>query len=188
MKFLKATLFFAFVATGWPVGIVAPRGAAMLSDSPDGWRGVAVRDEIKPDFTFSPKGGPARTGSLVISADRREGLDGHWETTIPVKGGQWYRFRAVRRVDNVPVPRRSVLARVHWRDDSGRRVFHDEPGAHSYAPGKPPVSEPEYPNDGPTERHRLDRSHRDLSCAFESHAGDRGTAPALGFAREGRME
>ena len=28
MKFLKATLFFAFIATGWPVGVVAPRGAA----------------------------------------------------------------------------------------------------------------------------------------------------------------
>ena len=124
---------------------------ASLSDSPDGWKGVAARDEIKPAFNFNAKGGPAHSGSLVIRTDKREGLDGRWEKTFPVKGGQWYRFRALRRVDNVPVPRRSVLVRVHWRDDKGRKVQHDKPGAHSFAPDKPPLSEPEFPNDGATD-------------------------------------
>jgi len=125
---------------------------AWLSDTPEGWQGVAARDEIKPAFRFNPKGGPRRTGSLVIRSDGRDGLDGHWEKTLPVEGGRWYRFRAVRRVHNVPVPRRSALARLLWRDQQGRPVRHDEPGAHSYAPGQPPLSEPEYPADGPTDR------------------------------------
>jgi predicted amidohydrolase len=133
------------------VGMIPPCRAAYLSDSPDGWQGVAARDEIKPAFSFNPKRGPSHTGSLVIRTDKREGLDGHWVKTFAVKGGQWYRFRAVRRVENVPVPRHSVLVRVHWRDDKGRKVFHDEPGAHTFAPGKPPMSEPEFPNDGATD-------------------------------------
>jgi len=140
---LRFALFAAF--------LVVSCHAGSLSDSPEGWQGVAARDEIKPAFSFNPKGGPMQAGSLVIRTDKREGLDGHWEKTFPVKGGQWYRFRAVRRVENVPVPRRSVLARIQWRGDKGQKVFHDQPGAHSYAPGKPPRSEPEFPADGPTD-------------------------------------
>ena len=141
---LLAPLFGALLA--WPCH------AASLSDTSEGWQGVAARDEIKPAFSFNPKGGPAHTGSLVIRSDKREGLDGHWEKTFPVRGGEWYCFHALRRAENVPVPRRSVLVRVQWRDASGRQVFHDKPGAHSYAPNKPPLSEPEFPTDGPTDR------------------------------------
>jgi predicted amidohydrolase len=130
---------------------IATCRAASLSDSPEGWQGIAARDEIKPAFSFNPKGGPLRTGSLVIHTDTREGLDGNWVKTFPVKGGQWYRFRAVRHVENVPVPRRCMLVRVHWRDEKGRQVFHDEPGAHTFAPDKPPLSEPEFPTDGATD-------------------------------------
>jgi len=114
-------------------------------------RGCRARRD-QAGFQLRSEGGPGRTGSLVIRAGRREGLDGHWETTVPVSGGRWYRFQAFRRVENVPVPRRSVLARVHWLDDSGRHVPHDMPGARSYAPDRAPRSEPEYPNDGATDR------------------------------------
>src|SRR6266545_4946836 len=79
------------------------------SESADGWRGVAPRDEIKPAFRFNPKGGPLRRGALVISANDREGLDGHWEKGFDVQGGGHYRFRAVRRVKNLIAPRRAVL-------------------------------------------------------------------------------
>src|SRR6185369_2815988 len=84
------------------------------SESEDGWHGVAAREEIKPAFSFNAKGGPLRRGALVIRADKREGLDGHWEKTFEVKGGRHYRFHALRRVKNVSVPRHSVLARIQW--------------------------------------------------------------------------
>jgi predicted amidohydrolase len=132
------------------VVLFATRQLLQTAPPPEGWKGVAARDEIKPAFSFDSKGGPKRGGSLIIRTNEREGLDGHWEKTFSVTGGKWYRFHALRRVENVPVPRRSVLARIHWRDGQGRQVLHDEPGAQSYAPGKPPVSEPEYPTDGPT--------------------------------------
>ena len=136
--------------------ILLSSGKALLcaepstTESTNGWNGVSARDEIKPAFSFDPKGGPYRRGALVIRADDREGLDGHWQKTFDVKGGQHYCFRALRRIENVPTPRRSVLARIQWRDARGRPVHHDTPGAHTYAPGTPPLAEPEYPNDGQT--------------------------------------
>jgi len=117
----------------------------------DAWKGVAQREEIRPAFQFKKDGGLDRRGSLVIRTDDREGLDGHWVRTFPTQGGRYYRFRARRRVENVPSPRRSALVRILWRDAEGRPVHHDEPGAKSYAPGVPPIAEPEYPSDRGTD-------------------------------------
>jgi predicted amidohydrolase len=117
----------------------------------DGWTSASPRQEIRPAFEFKKDGGPSGRGSLLIRADDREGLDGHWTKTFPVRGAQHYRFHAVRRLENVPSPRRSALVRLLWRDAQGRSVHHDEPGAVSYAPGKPPLAEPEYPSDRATD-------------------------------------
>ena len=115
---------------------VAPAGSVNES-----WRGVSARDEIRPRFEAEPD------GRLRIIADGREGLDGHWERTFPVEGGQWYRFQAWRRAEGVAVARRCVLARIQWRDGNLQPVHHDAPGAVSFAPGVPPLAEPEYPGD-----------------------------------------
>lgn len=112
---------------------------------PGTWQDLSARDEIRPHFSTNA------SGHLIISADARDGLDGRWETTLPVQGGGWSRFHALRRVENVPVPRRSVLVRIRWEDANGSPVRHDAPGAHSYAPGERPVAEPEYPVDGKTD-------------------------------------
>jgi predicted amidohydrolase len=137
-------------------GVIASCGSTFLptakaSSFSNDWSAVAARQEVRPEFFTRPDGGPDGKGSWSIRADQREGLDGHWEKKFPVVGGEWYEFRAVRRIENISSPRRSVLARVHWRDAKGQSVHHDAPGASSYAPGKPPLAEPEYPNDGPTD-------------------------------------
>ena len=54
----------------------------------DGWTGAAQREEIRPAFVFKKNGGPNRHGSLIIRADDREGLDGHWVKAFPIVGGQ----------------------------------------------------------------------------------------------------
>lgn len=109
------------------------------------WQGFAARDEISPIFE------ELSDGNLRISTDAREGLDGHWARVFPVEGGKWYRFQAWRRAEGVPYTRRSVLARILWRDANGDPVRRDAPGAVSFAPGVPPVAEPDYPNDQPPE-------------------------------------
>src|SRR2546426_1812715 len=131
---------------------IAPWNLPILADSapPDGWRGVSAREEIRPEFSYDPIGGPTKRGSLVIRADPRQGLDGHWVRAFPISGGQPYRFRALRRVTNVDSTRRSTLARILWRDAQGKPVLHDEPGATSYRDGPLPVAEPEYPTDHAT--------------------------------------
>jgi predicted amidohydrolase len=144
---LACMIGVAVLAVGGP----ACEAGAAAPVAPDGWQAMAPREEIRPQFSYNPKGGPAREGSLVIRAGPLEGFDGHWAKTFTVKGGQWYRFHALRRVEHVASPRRSVLVRVLWRDDHNRPVLRDEPGAKSYAPGVPPVSEPEYPTDGATD-------------------------------------
>src|SRR5438874_1961177 len=133
--------------------LTGPLVCAQLSESnpeADGWKPSASRDEIRPAFEFKKDGGPDHHGSLVIRANDREGLDGHWSKTFSVKGRQYYRFSALRRLDNVASPRRSALVRILWRDGQGRPVDRDEPGAKSYAPDKAPAAEPEYPADHET--------------------------------------
>ena len=55
------------------------------------------RDEIQPEFSYNPTGGPDGSGSLVIRTDQREGLHGYWTRSFPVVGGRYYAFRVLRR-------------------------------------------------------------------------------------------
>ncbi|MCX8108299.1 MAG: carbon-nitrogen hydrolase family protein [Verrucomicrobiae bacterium] len=117
----------------------------------NGWQADAPREEIRPSFLIEPGGGHNDRPRLIIFTDSRPGLAGHWWKVFPVKGGSFYKFSAWYRATNVPVARRSVLARLLWRDEQGRLVLHDEPGASSYREGPLPVSEPEYPRNQNTD-------------------------------------
>src|SRR3989442_9102280 len=92
------------------------------ASSADEWTSAAPREEIRPQFQQTETGGKSGHGALAIRADEREGLHGWWQKTVPVTGGHFYRFSAWRRTENIAVPRRSVLARVLWRDDAGKEV------------------------------------------------------------------
>jgi predicted amidohydrolase len=117
----------------------------LVADAPAGWTTHAPRDEIRPDFQYLPDGGPSGGGSFVLQADQREGLFGWWQTSIPVEGGTWYRFQALRKTTGIEYPRRSAVVRILWCDDQGRKVLRDDPTFASYRPGQRPRSEPEFP-------------------------------------------
>src|SRR5438132_11603336 len=89
-------------------------GVAIFASGPamaqEGWKTGAPREEIKPEFSFDSHGGPDGTGAFTIRSDSREGLHGFWMRSIPVIGGKYYRFSAIRRTENVSVPRRSAVA------------------------------------------------------------------------------
>src|SRR5262245_35166430 len=97
------------------------------SGAPLGWQTAAPRDEIRPHFAFEAQGGIDGKGCLVIRADRREGLDGCWTKTFPVKGGKDYQFLAFYQAKSVAVPRRCIVAKLDWRDEKGQSVPLDEP-------------------------------------------------------------
>lgn len=115
------------------------------------WQAVAPRDEIRPAFSYEPKGGPRRGGALVISHDQREGLAGWYQKSFPVSGSHSYRFQAVRKTRDVPVPRRSAFVRVVWQDAAGHGVVADVPERQIQELGHVPSAEPEYPTDGVTD-------------------------------------
>src|SRR5207248_9324693 len=119
--------------------------------APEGWQTWSPRDEIRPDFRFDPEGGRDHRGSFIIRHDEREGLDGCWTKTFAVSGGKYYRFHAVRRVEDVPTARRSAVARVLWLDDRGRKVEHDRPADTGFLKGFKAAAEPEYPTDKSTD-------------------------------------
>jgi predicted amidohydrolase len=114
----------------------------------DGWLKKWPRDELRPEFAYDSTGGPTRAGSLIIRTGDQSGLDGHWTRKFPIEGGRWYRFHVRRRATGIASPERHALARISWCDEDGQKVQRDAPGATSYAAGKTPMSEPEYPHDG----------------------------------------
>jgi predicted amidohydrolase len=134
-------------AVGWLVGAAPPPApkADRSGDAPGGWTTAAPRPEIRPAFAYEPTGGADGKGAFVIKADRREGLDGCWRKTFPVRGGKHYRFQALFQARHVAVPRRSVVARLNWRDAAGRKVPLDEPAPTGYLRGATPMAETEFP-------------------------------------------
>jgi predicted amidohydrolase len=115
--------------------------------SADDWTAAAPREEIRPLFQREETGGRSGHGTLTIRADEREGLHGWWQKTFPVTAGQYYRFSAWRQIDGIAVPRRSVLARVLWRDDTGKEVQRREGVVTNFSIGVVAAAEPEYPRD-----------------------------------------
>jgi len=128
---------------------VVASGAADLVDS--SWQQTAPRAEIAPQFAFEAAGGRSGGGVLRIEADQREGLSGQWFKTVPVQGGQPYRFAAWKKTDGVTTPRRSAVARVLWQDAQGKPVPHEGPTVTSVLKGWQARTEPEYPADRATD-------------------------------------
>lgn len=117
---------------------------AAAEDSWQGWTGAAPRDDLRPAFSVDAQGGPAGHPALVIATSQHPGLDGCWRKSFPVAGGKWYELACLRRLDNVPVPRRSASVRITWLDPQGKRVMRDEPIASGYRAGTVSRAEPEY--------------------------------------------
>ena len=44
-----------------------------------GWQPGSPREEIRPHFSFDPKGGPLVDGSLIITADGEKAQSGWWQ-------------------------------------------------------------------------------------------------------------
>ena len=114
------------------------------------WKQISPRDEIRPTFTANPNGGPNKKGALVMQSGNVEG-EGYFQKTFSIEGGKFYKFSALRRVENIESQRRSVLVRIHWRDENGKRIKRDESGSEAYTKRAAPDAEPEYPSDRATD-------------------------------------
>ena len=122
-------------------------GLGVSGEIPDGggWSTGAPRDEIRPEFARESGDGPGQPSVLVIKAGERDGVDGYWTKSFPVTGGRHYFFDARYRAKGVDLPRRSIVAEIHWRDAEGRHVRLDEPAMSGYLKGVTPMAETEFP-------------------------------------------
>jgi predicted amidohydrolase len=116
-----------------------------------GWLASAPRDEIKPLFSTSATGGREGQSALIIAADQREGLSGHYYQTLPVEAGKYYRFSGWYRAEKIEIERRSVVARVIWRDSAGKPVIRTEGVVTNFLRGLTARAEPEHPSTGRTD-------------------------------------
>lgn len=123
------------------------RGAERSVASPDGWKALAPRDEIRPQFSFESGGGAAGDSRLVIETDAREGLHGFWTRTFAVEGGRHYAFRVLRKTQGLPHERRNAVVRLLWQNAAGKPVLTDEPMVKGFLPGYTPRAEPDYPGE-----------------------------------------
>lgn len=123
------------------------RDGATSTTPPEGWTTGTPRAELRPEFEHVATGGWSDGPRWIVRTDGREGQIGWWETTLPVEGGQAYRFEIRRRVEGVTEPRQSCYARVFWQDDKGGKISRDKPVFASYMPGAVPQALPDYPAD-----------------------------------------
>jgi len=136
---------FAAILTISAMSTQASVPVAVSGEAPEGWSTHAPRQEIAPAFRYEPAGGRSGKGAWVIAMDERPGLSGHWRKIFPVTGGGHYRFQAWYHTHNVPSERRSVVARVLWRDAKGKSVLRDTGVVTNHLRGFTPIAEPEYP-------------------------------------------
>jgi predicted amidohydrolase len=141
-------LFLAATLAG-PMPPQLPNAAPQTGSWPEGWTPAFPRPELAPQFEVEPKGGQDGHVAFIIQAGDIEGQHGWFQKSFPVIGGRYYKFDALRRVSNIAVPRKSVYARVVWRDAQNRPVGADPP---DNDPGNLPLplAEPEYPVDQPS--------------------------------------
>ena len=102
------------------------------------WSTHSPREEIRPDFESTDN-------QFWISSDKREGLMGSWQRTIPVDGGKHYHFSVTRKSKGIVLIRRAAIARIVWLNEDGKKATRAEPTHSSYRSGTKPQAEPEFP-------------------------------------------
>jgi len=132
---------------------LAPPGQPVAAEAaiPTDWKTMSPREELRPRFGYDPTGGPKKAGAFVITADDREGLHGWFQKSFPINGDAHYHFHAVRKIQNVTIPRRSASVRILWQDDNGKPVQMSEPPVKGYLKGWVGNSEAEHPGDHATD-------------------------------------
>lgn len=151
---------FCLDSTGLALGLIGcwvwltftPAALAQSPEEPPaGWTTSSPRAELQPKFEYTATGGRHGNSGFVINAER-DGVHGWWTKTFAVSGGRYMQFTALRKAEQIAVPRRSVLARILWRDENGREVLADPPPGdqRQNREGYPPMAYAEHPRDGET--------------------------------------
>lgn len=97
-----------------------------IRQGPEGWRAMAPRTEIAPDFEVVKTKDATDGPTLIIQSTGLPACSGGWVRTFPVEAGRWYAFRATYVPKEVSLERRSILARLLFHDDRGKQLGRAE--------------------------------------------------------------
>lgn len=113
-----------------------------LANAPaDEWTLQAPRDEI------AVAGNIESDGRLHLRSPDREGTNGWWEKSFPVKGGSSVKFAALRKAIGVEHPRRSCAVRIEWVGAKGGSIKSPERVNPAYFGTDTTTARPEFPRD-----------------------------------------
>ena len=87
----------------------------------EGWTEYAQRPALMPEMVKN-----LEAGTLDISSSGNFRCNGAWKKSVAVIPGKYFRFHTEYLAQNVSSPRRSILARVYWRDRQGNQVSKPE--------------------------------------------------------------
>lgn len=89
----------------------------------EGWTIWSARPETAPRVFVDAVRYRGEPGSLAISGNGNSAAHGGWERRVDgVTGQAWYRFAAYYRAAAVGSETWQVVARLDWRDNSGKRA------------------------------------------------------------------
>lgn len=95
-----------------------------FSDEPGSeWTTWSQRPETAPKVFVDAAVNRGEAGSLAIGGASNAAVYGGWRRTVRgVKPGEWLRFRAFYRTENVASENWQVVARLDWRTADGKRA------------------------------------------------------------------
>jgi len=86
------------------------------------WKLKSQRKEIAPlgfiDSAVTYEGKP----TLVLAGGGKEYSNGYWYTTVNTEPGEYFQFHANFITTNIEESNRSVLARIIWQDETGKKI------------------------------------------------------------------
>lgn len=93
----------------------------------EGWTTWSARAETAPRVFVDAVRYRGEPGSLAISGNGNSAAHGGWERRLEgVEGRAWYRFAAYYRATAVASETWQIVARLDWRDGSGKRTGQPE--------------------------------------------------------------
>ncbi len=103
--------------------IVTVQGQEIL---PSDWKFESQRKEIAPvrfiDSVITHEGKP----TLALQGGKKEYANGHWYSIVNVEPGEYFLFQANFMASNIDNPGRSILSRIIWQDQSGKKIDYIE--------------------------------------------------------------
>ncbi|MBM3783387.1 MAG: carbon-nitrogen hydrolase family protein [Acidobacteria bacterium] len=118
---MRRLLLFVLSLTAAP-GQVLLRQSGFCGCDGD-WTPWSHREDTLPRTFVDTKVSLGDAGSLAVSGASKVAAYGGWQRQVAgVKGGEWVRFKASYKADNVAAENWQVVARLDWRDAKDKRA------------------------------------------------------------------